>query len=123
MAETTREAERRILARADMVERGAREAERRALSDLGARWMGQSAESLDAEARALRWAAAEVREAREAEPNAVTAAFHEGLELGAKVEQRVAREALQQAVLRVLGKDRGDGAIDLGALGREVFAE
>lgn len=49
-------------------------------------------------------------------------AFNDGLQLGSKVEHRVAVEALQVAALAILGKDRGDGAIDLGALGREVFA-
>ena len=50
-------------------------------------------------------------------------AFDEGMQLGARVEHRVAVEALQQAALTVLGKDRGDGAIDLGALGSPVYKE
>jgi hypothetical protein len=48
--------------------------------------------------------------------------FGKGAQFGARVEQRVAVEALQQAALAVLGKDRGDGPINLGALGEEVFA-
>lgn len=50
-------------------------------------------------------------------------AFDAGMQLGAKVEHRVAVEALQQAALTVLGKDRGDGAINLGALGTDVYKE
>ena len=50
-------------------------------------------------------------------------AFDAGMQLGAKVEHRVAVEAIQQAALTVLGKDRGDGAIDLGALGTDVYKE
>ena len=50
-------------------------------------------------------------------------AWQQGLQFAAQVEQRHAREALQQYVLKVLGKDRADGAIDLGALGKEVYAE
>lgn len=50
-------------------------------------------------------------------------AFDEGMKLGARVENRTAVQALQQAALTVLGKDRGDGAIDLGALGSDVYKE
>jgi hypothetical protein len=50
-------------------------------------------------------------------------AFDSGMALGARVEHRVAVEALQQAALKVLGKDRGDGGINLGVLGEDVFAE
>jgi hypothetical protein len=51
------------------------------------------------------------------------ASFDAGMQLGAKVEHRVAVEAIQQAALTVLGKDRGDGAIQLGALGSDVYKE
>lgn len=53
----------------------------------------------------------------------LTARFDEGFQLAAAVEQRAARTALQQYVLDVLGKDRADGPIDLGALGESVFHE
>ena len=43
--------------------------------------------------------------------------FDAGFQLAAQVEQRAAREALARYALEVLGKDAGDGAIDLGALG------
>jgi len=44
--------------------------------------------------------------------------FDDGVQLGAKVEHDAAVAALADALLRVLGKDRGDGYIDLGAAGR-----
>ena len=44
-------------------------------------------------------------------------AFGAGFQQAAQVEQRAAREALARYALEVLGKDAGDGAIDLGALG------
>lgn len=44
--------------------------------------------------------------------------FAEGVQFAAQTEQRVAREALAQYVLEVLGKDAADGEIDLGALGK-----
>ena len=46
------------------------------------------------------------------------AAWMRGWDLGGSIERRVAEEAVTAAALRVLGKDRGDGIIDLGALGR-----
>ena len=45
------------------------------------------------------------------------AAFDQGMQLGAKVEHGVAVEAIATAALHVLGKDVGDGEINLGALG------
>ncbi len=57
------------------------------------------------------------REALELRDTRRAAAFDEGMQLGAQVEQRNAREALASAVLAVLGKDAGDGDIQLGALG------
>jgi hypothetical protein len=45
-------------------------------------------------------------------------AFGEGVQLGARVENRVAVQAIVTSLLTVLGKDRGDGVIDLGAAGR-----
>ena len=45
-------------------------------------------------------------------------AFDDGFQLGAKVEHRVAVEAVVTAALHILGKDIGDGEIDLGSLGR-----
>jgi len=44
-------------------------------------------------------------------------AFDAGMQLGAKVEHRVAVEAISTAMLHVLGKDVGDGEINLGAAG------
>lgn len=44
--------------------------------------------------------------------------FDEGFQLGAKVEHRVAVEAVAGALLDILGKDAGDGVINLGAAGR-----
>ena len=55
-------------------------------------------------------AQADAREARKA-------GFDAGFNLAARVEQHNARAALGRYVLEVLGKDRGDGLIDLGALG------
>lgn len=49
--------------------------------------------------------------------------FDKGFGLAAQVEQRRAKELLAQYVLDVLGKDRADGSINLGALGESVFAE
>jgi hypothetical protein len=43
--------------------------------------------------------------------------FDEGFQLGAKVEHRVAVEAVANALLDILGKDAGDGYINLGAAG------
>jgi hypothetical protein len=43
--------------------------------------------------------------------------FDEGFQLGAKVEHRVAVEAVATALLEILGKDAGDGIINLGAAG------
>jgi hypothetical protein len=47
--------------------------------------------------------------------------FDEGFQLGARVEHGVAVEAVVNALLNILGKDPGDGIIDLGAAGRWVF--
>lgn len=44
-------------------------------------------------------------------------AFDAGLQLGAQVEHKAAREAIARAALAVLGKDAGDGPVNLGALG------
>lgn len=49
-------------------------------------------------------------------------AFDQGLNLGSKIVHDEAVATIGQAVLRILGKDRGDGIIDLGALG-EFIAE
>jgi len=43
--------------------------------------------------------------------------FANGFQLGARVEHRVAVEAAVNALLAILGKDAGDGVIDLGAAG------
>jgi len=43
--------------------------------------------------------------------------FDQGMQLGARVEHEVAVRALATALLEVLGKDPGDGPIDLGAAG------
>jgi hypothetical protein len=48
--------------------------------------------------------------------------FDAGFQLAAQVEQRVAREALARYALEVLGKDRADGEVDLGALGKHYAA-
>jgi len=69
----------------------------------------------DAEARELGRDLYEV--VLKAEQRATSKAFGEGMQLGAKVEHRVAVEALATAALHVLGKDVGDGEIHLGALG------
>lgn len=45
-------------------------------------------------------------------------AFDRGFQLAARVEQRAAELAAATLVLKVLGKDGGDGVIDLGALGK-----
>jgi hypothetical protein len=50
------------------------------------------------------------------------AAWDDGMQFGAKTEQDRMRKLTQQFVLAVLGKDRGDGIIELGALGR-VFVD
>ena len=47
--------------------------------------------------------------------------FDEGFQLGAQVEHGHAVEAVANALLNILGKDAGDGIIDLGAAGRWVF--
>jgi hypothetical protein len=44
-------------------------------------------------------------------------AFDEGIQLGARVEHRYAVQAVATAALHVLGKDVGDGEINLGSLG------
>lgn len=75
----------------------------------------------DAEARELAKDLYEV--VLKAEKRASSRAFSEGMQLGAKVEHRVAVEAIQQAALSVLGKDRGDGEINLGALGTAYSKE
>ncbi len=43
--------------------------------------------------------------------------FDKGMQLGAKVENGVAVQALVTALLRVIGDDQGDGFIDLGKVG------
>lgn len=43
--------------------------------------------------------------------------FDKGMQLGARVEHRVAVEAVANALLNILGKDAGDGVISLGAAG------
>lgn len=60
---------------------------------------------------------------RRFESDARRTAFDHGFQLAAKVEQQAAREALQQYALVVLGKDRGDGAVNLGILGEDVIAD
>lgn len=40
-----------------------------------------------------------------------------GLKLGARIEHDRAVAAIAQAALAILGKDRSDGPVDLGALG------
>jgi hypothetical protein len=52
-----------------------------------------------------------------AEQRATSIGFADGMQLGAKIEHRVAVEAVATAALHVLGKDIGDGEIALGALG------
>jgi hypothetical protein len=52
-----------------------------------------------------------------AEQRATSVGFADGMQLGAKIEHRVAVEAIATAALHVLGKDIGDGEIKLGALG------
>lgn len=47
----------------------------------------------------------------------VNRARRRGFQLGARVANDAAVEAIAQAALAILGKDRADGAIDLGALG------
>lgn len=42
----------------------------------------------------------------------------DGMQFGAKVENKVALRAVVGALLVILGKDQGDGVIDLGAAGR-----
>ena len=44
-------------------------------------------------------------------------AFDEGMRLGTRVEHRVAVQAIVTALLEVMGKDPGDGPINLGAAG------
>ncbi|HEY6006845.1 MAG TPA: hypothetical protein VIU40_00860, partial [Geobacteraceae bacterium] len=44
-------------------------------------------------------------------------AFDEGVQIGAQTEHNAARRAVAGAVLGILGKDRADGPVDLGALG------
>jgi hypothetical protein len=48
--------------------------------------------------------------------------FDAGFQLGAKVEHDAAVAAVAQLALAVLGKDRADGEIDLGALGKHYAA-
>lgn len=43
--------------------------------------------------------------------------FADGMQLGAKVENGVAVQALVTALLKVIGDDQGDGYIDLGKVG------
>lgn len=62
--------------------------------------------------------AATVLRQRAMRAEAGSATFDRGFQLGAQVEQRATREALAAFVLEVLGKDRADGEVDLGALGR-----
>ena len=50
--------------------------------------------------------------------NQRTKGFTEGVDFGAQVENRVAVQAIVSSLLTVLGKDPGDGIIDLGAAGR-----
>jgi hypothetical protein len=45
------------------------------------------------------------------------AAFDDGMKLGARIEHNVAVTAVVTALLQILGKDPGDGPIDLGAAG------
>lgn len=47
--------------------------------------------------------------------------FNAGVQFGGKVENRVAVEAIANSLLTVMGKDAGDGVIDLGAAGRWAF--
>lgn len=44
-------------------------------------------------------------------------AYTEGMALGARIEHKVAVQAVVTALLAILGKDPGDGPIDLGAAG------
>lgn len=44
--------------------------------------------------------------------------FDNGMQLGSKLNQSHARQVMATAVLGMLGKDAGDGVIDLGTLGR-----
>ncbi len=44
--------------------------------------------------------------------------FDEGFQLGASIAHESTVDIMADALLRVLGKDRGDGYIDLGAAGR-----
>lgn len=69
----------------------------------------------DAEARELGRDLYEV--VLRAERRAASSAFSEGMQLGSRIEHRVAVEAVVTAALHVLGKDVGDGEISLGALG------
>jgi hypothetical protein len=48
----------------------------------------------------------------------MNAPFDEGLQLGARIENRIAVQSIVTALLQVLGKDKGDGIINLGAAGR-----
>jgi hypothetical protein len=43
--------------------------------------------------------------------------WDEGVHLGARIEHKVALEAVANALLEILGKDAGDGIINLGAAG------
>lgn len=52
------------------------------------------------------------------EMDATRKAHAEGMSLGASIENRIAISAIATAALAILGKDRADGIIDLGALGR-----
>ena len=45
-------------------------------------------------------------------------AFDAGIQLGSKLAQTDAINAIGMAALEILGKDRADGEIDLGALGK-----
>ena len=47
-----------------------------------------------------------------------SAAFDRGFQMAAKLEQGRARAEMARFVLSMLGKDAGDGRIDLGALGQ-----
>ena len=48
--------------------------------------------------------------------------FHRGMRLGVRVEHEAAVRAIAQAALAILGKDRADGQVDLGALGKHYAA-
>jgi hypothetical protein len=80
-------------------------------------------ERLTAERNELKVALEDMDEETEAAFDRVrSSAFVEGMNLGASVENRVASDAIVAAALAILGKDRADGEIDLGALGKHFAA-